>query len=265
MSGKTPIRLVHGLARSGVTVFCKCLGVMEGVALLSEINPKGRAFIDPVFQARRWLALITDEEAAALARDDDFARVIGLLEERARASGQTLVVRDWNHLDFVGRPFLAEPDMRMALVEALQDRFEILACAVVRHPRDQINSLYRTTEWKDAEPPRVSAVLAGTRRFAEACGAAATIRYEDFGRDPDGQLRVACAVLGIAFDPGYAEHWQTFDAITGDVGGSRGGTARIRAVESAPFAPDMFPDDMEQRLQDNEDYREVCKTWGYEP
>ena len=47
---KPTIRLIHSLGRSGATVARKCLGVMEGVVLLSEINPKGLGSIARCFK-----------------------------------------------------------------------------------------------------------------------------------------------------------------------------------------------------------------------
>ena len=262
---KPTIRLIHSLGRSGATVARKCLGVMEGVVLLSEINPKGLRFNSPLLQANEWFGLITRAEYLELKGNYEFPALIELLERNTREDGRILVIRDWNHLDFIGRPYLEEPDLKLALIDELTDKFNVLSCAIVRHPRDQINSLYRTVSWSSSEAPSVRDVLKGVQAFAQFCLEMPFIRYEDFADDPDSQLNAICDTLRIDFDQSYKDHWRNYEYITGDNDGSRGGTREIRNPGSAPFAADMFPENMEQLLKDNEHYREICRLLGYPP
>jgi len=60
------IRLYLNMARSGGTLFSKCVGCMDGVMLLSEIHPLGTALFNPVTQASRWYDLFSEEDRTAL-------------------------------------------------------------------------------------------------------------------------------------------------------------------------------------------------------
>jgi len=56
------------MARSGSTLMCKCLGCMEGVALLSEQHPKAWNLFNPLTQAEAWFQLITPSEFADMKK-----------------------------------------------------------------------------------------------------------------------------------------------------------------------------------------------------
>ena len=60
------LRLVHHMARSGGTLFSRCLGCMSGVLLLSEIHPLGTAQFNPLVQAQRWYGLLSSQDLAEL-------------------------------------------------------------------------------------------------------------------------------------------------------------------------------------------------------
>ena len=259
---KPIIRLVHNLARSGGTVICKCLGVMGDVVLLSEINPRGMEQFNPIAQADRWYDLITPEDKETISAKDfiDFDWAIRLIEGRAREHGRHLVLRDWNHLDFVALPFMDEPTHRLLLVEVLRPHFDILNVAIVRHPLDQLDSLMRLTIWKDGRAPSPDDMLSAMKSYADACSQLPIIRYEDFVRDPDAALQGLCRHLDLPFDAAYKNKWQTFTKITGDVEGTRGGTKEIREVERRPP-----PREFITYLSTNKDYRQVCEVFGYAP
>ena len=131
---KPSIRVFTGLARAGGTLVSRCLGAMDNIVLLSEIHPHGTHMFNPLAQAHDWYGLVKPEETR---RQYDFIESIQLIEQRCRTAGKTLVIRDWAHLDFIGRPFVNNPPYKLLLTEALAPVFDIVQFALVRHPIDQ--------------------------------------------------------------------------------------------------------------------------------
>jgi hypothetical protein len=237
----------------------KCVARLPRVLLLSEINPRADARtprLDPVVQARDWHGLLTVAEAADLVAGADFAGRIAVLRERVAERGQTLVLRDWSHLDFIGRPY-AEPTFRLGLAEALADAFDLVQLFTVRHPLDQWLS------WKayDGDAARAPIALAdfmrGCRAFAEATAGQAVLRYEDFVAAPDAAMQRLCAVFDLPFDAGYADRWHTYGTVTGDVAGTRG-EGTIAPLPRRAHAPALGAE-----LAANADYRATLALLGY--
>jgi hypothetical protein len=260
---KCSIRLIHTLARSGGTLLGRCLGAMDGVFLLSEINPRGLHRFNPLVQAHRWFGLLTEDEVRQWADAGmTLAEAMDRLSARAEEKGGRLVVRDWSHMDFMALPFADKPTNRLTLVEALRGTFSIRNAAIVRHPADQTESLVRT--WPGEALPPLGTFLRANRDFAEVlCAEDAPVpffRYEDFTRDPDGVLRLLCETLDVPFDAGYADRWGRYDTITGDVTGSRGGLEAIRPLER-----NLPPPEVRERLMADEDYLRACALLGYDP
>src|SRR5918996_211348 len=63
---RSPLRLLHQMARSGGTVISRCLACMSGVALLSEVHARATGFVDPLAQAQAWFAPFGRAEWEAL-------------------------------------------------------------------------------------------------------------------------------------------------------------------------------------------------------
>ena len=231
--------LIHHMARTGGTVISKCIAAMSGVALLSEIHPKGMTEYHPVLQAVKWHQLVPLDEARRLAVDcpGDFARCMGAILRHAADRGVTLVVRDWNHLDFTGVPYM-QPDYRLTCYDALAAIAPTRHAATVRHPVAQWRSLKRLPMMADVALSR-EAFLVGYHRFALEAADAGFIRYEDFTRDPDGELGRLCAMIGIAFDPGYRQRWHAVETITGDSIADRATATDIRPDLRQPDSQEL--------------------------
>jgi hypothetical protein len=90
--------LLHHLARTGGTLISRCLASMQGICLLSEINPLGTAHFNPLKQAARWYGLIAEHEMDGLELDSEeqFRAAMELIHTRAQEQGLTLVVRTDN-------------------------------------------------------------------------------------------------------------------------------------------------------------------------
>lgn len=245
------IRLLHHLARSGGTLLAKALGCMQGVVLLSEINPRWAEiparfapmthWLDPRVQAAAWHGLISPAEAESLAIEGPrgFAFLIGLLAERAEARGGHLLIRDWSHLDFHAWPFLAAPSGQLSIVRALEGHFRLLRAASWRHPAPQWQSLKKVTGHPDP-----ASYLAGCLGFAAAVAPLGPVRHEDFTRDPEAALRALCDRLELDYDPGWRERWFAYDKVTGDeVSRARIEPARLPAAsDPARLALAALPD-----------------------
>lgn len=255
MNHRPVIRLIHHLARTGGTLISKCIAVMDGVILLSEINPSGKEYFNPLKQAHGWFGLVSEEEARAAGTGRDwFIDAITLINGRCEERGERLVIRDWSHLDFTGIPFLRQLSYRLRTAELLRERFQVVNVATVRHPLDQLLSLWRLTllqpHWDEGM------VLRGFRHFAEHAVQVGFVRYEDFVHEPDGALRELCLRLQLDFDSSYRERWASYVKITGDVG------SRRQTIDRRPR--DAVDPHLVARLRQNDDYRMVLDLLGYE-
>lgn len=248
------------MARSGSTLLCKCLGCMKGVVLLSEIHPLGERYFNPLTQAREWYQLITQPEQDELQAQGDFRRSIALIESRCRSRGETLVLRDWAHLDYTGHPFMA-PGYQPQLQVKLAPHFDTLRICTTRDPVTQWQSLSRLNIVQTPIETGVFGLeqfLLGYRHYAELCAETGFIRYEDFLRKPELPLRRLCTQLDIRFDPGFITKWASYTRITGDINNTRAGD-KIRPTPRQPLDPAL-----RKRFLANADYRRACKLLGYD-
>ena len=258
--GGAQIRLLHHLARSGGTLISRCLASMRGVALLSEIHPAGAAvhypLYDPLDQARRWYALFDEAEATKLGRTrpERFAAVIGLIEERCRAQGLALVIREWSHLDFVGVPYRRETGGTLETVAALAPHFALRRFATVRHPVAQWLSLKRLQGTTELTLERY---LAGCHAFAREAVATGFVRYEDFTRAPGEALAEISRALDLPYDPGFIDRWSSYRHMTGD-------TPALDETAIAPWKPRPLPPGLAGRFAANDDYRRTIELLGYQ-
>ena len=100
---------------------CKCLGCMEGVVLLSELHPHAWNLFNPLKQTEEWFGLLTQNNITDLQNQGpvNYTTAIALIEQRCRTRGDTLVLRDWAHLDYTGFPFVTAPGYRPLLYTEL--------------------------------------------------------------------------------------------------------------------------------------------------
>lgn len=249
------------MARSGGTLISKCLGSMGSVALLSEIHPLGTQQFNPLQQAVAWHNLISKGEAKSWARTRKrltFNDVMAEINRRARERGQSLVVREWSHLDVIGRPFV-KPPLRPVMIDALAERFEIAQAITVRHPVDQYLSLVRLDV---VQGMAVEEYLRGCRVFAEWAHAEGFVKYEDFTADPDASLRILCDKLRVEFDASYAERWASYDKVTGDTAKANTGRGAAESrIRSLPRRE--TPEGLLETFRANADYARTLELLGY--
>jgi hypothetical protein len=262
------IRVLHQLGRSGGTLIAKCLAVMDGAILLSEVHPHGKSMLEqrgqeirqylPMSQAHRWFNLVSEEEATESERTlapNDFAAEIALIDARGKASGKNLILRDFNTRDFVGINYRSEPPFRFLTVESLQDHFHPLRFFTVRHPADQWVSMSKLFSEDIAQV--LERFLLGFRLFSAQAAEVGFVRYEDFALDPQTELRRICAALALPYDPAWQDRWAGYQKITGD-NRARAGESRISPPRKNTLEPAL-----RRRFEENADYRTALELLGY--
>lgn len=266
------IRILHQLGRSGGTLIAKCLATMDSAVLLSEVHPYGKVILErsdphisqylPMVQAHDWFNLVSQDEAERSKKgegkspSEDFAAEIAVIDARCRAQGKSLILRDFNNLDFVGIKRRAVRPYRFTTVEALKTHFHPLRFFTVRHPADQWVSLSKL--FPEDITPALDRFLLGFRKFSEHAAKVGFVRYEDFSHDPEAALRRICASLALPYDPGWQQRWAAYRNITGDT--------RARSGESAilPARKNTLDSDLRCRLEANVDYRVSLELLEYQ-
>lgn len=259
-SRKPTMRIVRNLARSGGTLIGRCVGCMDGVTLISEIHPADLKTTKPMMQAREWFGLVGAKDIMRWKmRPPSVLQFVSLCETRAAANGNTLVLRDWSHLDYIGVPF-ARPGYGFALREALEGAYAIRSATTTRHPVDQYLSLIQL----HVVAPKLDfdKYCLGCHEFAKYASGAGFHRYEDFTADPDTVLKAMCEELDLPFDAGYKDKWHAYTTITGDTVPTLGRGSTKKEIVSMPrkaIEPELL-----ERFRANEDYRSACALLGYE-
>lgn len=256
---KPKIRILHHMARTGGTLICKCLGSMQHVMLLSEIHPATGHLFNPLKQAAAWFGLFSEQEVARiLARGIRFQDAIAEIQRRAEASGHTLVLRDWSHIDFTGKPFNQHPGYRFVICDVLQQDFTLCNTCTVRHPVAQYLSLSKLQVMQGQLG--LDEFLFGYLQFARHSVARGFIRYEDFTDDPDRTLETLCARLELEYDAGYRQRWPGYTTITGDTQNAREKSDAIHPSRKRK----TYPAALLERFAANRDYHEALALLGYE-
>ena len=263
---KQKLRIIHNMARSGSTIICRCLGCMEGVVLLSELHPLAWKLFNPIDQAQDWFGLFAPGDIGEMKKlkDVSYTQVITLIEQRCRERGETLVLRDWAHLDYTGFPFMDTPEYRPMLYTELVGSFDIVRISITRDPVAQWQSLIQLEVMQDSLNSGAFGIdqfLAGYRKFADLCIETGFIRYEDFLHNPDSELRKLCEHLQIEFDPDFANKWFDYNTITGYVPDPERlphHSSKIQPPSSKPVEPDL-----KNKFLANSDYRSACELLGY--
>ncbi len=255
---KPTVRLLMHLARTGGTIFSKCLAVMPRVALLSEIHPAGLRNFNPLRQAFEWHGLLTTKDVEDFRKSGrmDFADAIDLVWRRCEAKHLKLVIRDWNHLDFHGLPYLAQPTRTLMTSDLLGKRFRLLRFCTVRHPIDHWLSLSKLATI--AGKMSIDQFCVGCLGFAEHAVKIGFVRYEDFTREPAVGMQKICAALDVEFDPTFQRRWQNYTKITGDTTGSRGGKEKIVPLARKPVEPALL-----EQFDASESYHRANALLGY--
>lgn len=255
------IRLIHTMGGCGGTVLSRCVGVLPGVALLSEVNPRSVNLFPefhPLYQDRMWLHLLGPADVEYFAGKDlslgpNFRELVAVLHDRATAQGRHLVIRDYNYIDFVGVPFVADPPRRLTLCAALLG-LPTASIAFIRHPVDQWLSLSKHAEVRAALSPTL--FCEAYAAFLHQFEGERVYKYEDFAWNPEAELRAICDHLALPFDPSFAEKFHGFDAITGDLTRLRDQTMSL--PERKPLASQFV-----EEFRSSPSFDAILRATGY--
>lgn len=257
------LRVIHNLGGCGGTLLSRCLGALPHVAILSEINPLSVDFfpeLNPLYQDRKWLHLLSEEEIAHFSGVDlgepvHFQAIITALQTRAEERGRILILRDYNYADHIGVPFLPSPPRRRVLYDALTGFGPVAAIAVVRHPVDQWASLRKhvTVRRGALSPSEFGSAYAA---FAEGLGSTPVFRYEDLAANPEKELRKICECLQVPFDAGFRQAFHRTDTVTGNLERQADTTISIKPQTAVA---EEFLDD----FQANPALSRAAIGWGY--
>jgi hypothetical protein len=254
------LRVFSSLARTGGTLISRCIGSMQGVALLSEIHPlvqKGDGSFHMLDQAVYWYGLNPDLRRVGSA--PSFNQVAQLVAREMASRQLQLVIRDWAHLDFMAVPSLQKPCHYSVLVESLKDDFAITQYHLVRHPVPQWLSTNKLAVISGKLS--LEQYLEGHYRHALASAENGFVRYEDFCNDPERSLRLIAEKLDIAYDPEFIRKWPDYFKVTGDTHRlkkrSKGGV--IRPAEIPLVDAELY-----RQLHDCDYYQWILELLGYD-
>ena len=208
---KPTLRIIHNLARTGGTIMCRCLGCMEGVALLSEIHPDMDMVFDPITQARAWHGIHN-------TRETEFSNVIKEIEFWANEQGNALVVRSWDHIDFMPSKFNREPTYKSKLVEVLEPHFDLRRIAITRNGRDMWASLARHDSMAEDVASGVftpKEFMRGYDAYLEATAGLKRFDYDSFLKCTTADLREMCSALELPYDDTWRDKWRAYHKVTG--------------------------------------------------
>lgn len=256
------IHVVHTLGGCGGTVLSRCIAVLPGVALLSEINPasvKLFSHFDPLYQDKNWLHLLGPADTERFSQMDlgnveAFRELVDVFHVRASEAGRHLVLRDYNFVDFVGVPYTTDPPRRLTLYAALPAGVPTRAAAFIRHPVDQWSSLCKYEIVRVVLTP--SAFCEAYAAFLEELGSIPVYKYEDFVEHPETQLRAICGSLALPFDPSFTERFHTFDYVTGDF------TRHQEESISPPCRRKLSPKELDE-FRSSAAFRRILRATGY--
>lgn len=214
-------------ARSGGTLMNRCLAALDGVVMMSEVNPLGGGRGG----RPRELGTIAEQAAAWYGIDvpsGDFKSEGLALERVCRERGLHLVLRDWTYIEFAPRPenhFL--PPNQLIGYEVLKAHLPVTPVALVRDGIDV---------WLSAGRPTPEYFFSAYLRYIYQLEhhSIPVVKYEDLVKSPEATVRHVCAILGLPFSVQF-KNFTRIEGVNGDVQlarGSRGG--RLSTIEELP-------------------------------
>lgn len=213
-----PIRTIHHFACTGGTVFSKCIAAMPNVQLLSEVDPLSLQRLDPtapIFAPTDMIRLL--RQATSAVPNDALIRLfeaeLGVVYGMATARGMYLVIRDHTHSHFCTGDTL-EP--RPTLRELVQAVAPTRSLVTVRDPVDTWLSL-KSHKWVHFAPATFDEYCRRYLAFLDRHDDVPVLRYEDFTREPEAEVRRACGILELPYFDGFMRVFNVFH-LTGDSG-----------------------------------------------
>ncbi len=257
--------VIHSLGGCGGTLLAKCLACMPGIVLLSETNPasallfEGR--LNPLTQVAEWYPdLLPDVRVEGVERPEDlrdpehFRAFIAALDRAVRERGQTLVLRDYNYIDYFGVPFETPIRLAPSIRSALEGSFRLKSAVLVRHPLPQFDSLRSHRSAGDVLSPDI--YLHGYETFLHDFASAHVIKYEDIVQHAFESIEALCRYLELPFSPDFVDRFKDYHSVTGNLGREYDPT-----IAYALWEPEV--DTWRVQLQGDPRYAELVERLGY--
>lgn len=225
--------LLYNYARSGGTLFSRCLGSLPDTMIVSEVHPAIEEYIklegrcgdtdehSTQIQAKKWFDLDLEPY--------EFGENIQKISDSCEKYSKSLVVRYWSFLDFTASPFnFHTPPGMLTAARAMPKGLEFVSVAFVRDAIDV---------WLSRGQPDQKVFFADYLRYVEALKEMEIpiFKYEEFCDAPEAIMRSFCEYTGLPFSADFLKKYNSFNSITGDtvvLGGSRGMNAgKIKSLK----------------------------------
>jgi hypothetical protein len=263
------ISIIHTMAKSGGTVVCKCLGPMDGVAMLSEIHPKGPYFVrgafnenmsyqfSPLVQAAQWFgfgSLSDINKGIVFGGDNEFVGSINQIVTYAEQQNKRIVIRDWSHIDVIGKPF-CPPIREDSLGKLLKPHFEVDECALLRHPLKQWLSMQSRDAYKTTS---LNEYLSGYLAYLKIYKDIPWVKYEEVVENPNEMLGKICQHLGIEYDLTWEDKWTSYTTLTGDSNATKSVNAKLQEKPIGKLEKSLVA-----QLKKNKYYKSIIEMTAY--
>jgi hypothetical protein len=221
--GMPCLPVMRMLGGCGGTLLARLFGALSDTVVLSETNPRSAVLfggsLNPILQIQKWhptlLGSVADFDKYEIGYPPRFGEMLERLYIAARDRGLTLIIRDYNYVDFIGIPFVWPVPCNFSLDLSVDGRFQLNDFVFVRSPAAQLASL------RNHDPVRsvltAEHFLDSYRAFLAAKPNTPIFRYEDLVMDPRATFRKMCTTLGIRWDPRALDRFSAVKTVTGDM------------------------------------------------
>ena len=215
---KRKLRAIHHFACSGGTLISKCIAALPNVFLMSEMQPTSVLHLGDGSPKFSPADVITQARHAGIPNMDAlawkiFINSIEVTNEHVMNIGGHLVIRAHTHSEFCVGSIIPK---RSAIMEHLEENFELINIVTVRNPIDSYLSLYEN-DWVHFEPASFDdycvRLLACLNQFDDS----QIFKYENIVSSPDKSMREIAKKLDLPFSETFIDTFSCFK-VTGDSG-----------------------------------------------
>jgi hypothetical protein len=251
------IRLMICFARSGGSLLNQCLGSLDNVVMLSEVNPLGGgwgvlgpdSYTTPFEQAKNWYGITLDSQ--------EFLPSVIQLHSLCEEQGKYLIVRDWSFVNFV--PYTDNefnPPKKFLTYELLQFSSEVIPFAFTRDVID----IWISMGMPDPDP-FFNHYLDYVKKIQKL--EFKIFRYEDFCKNPEQILKQICQYLGIPFSLAY-KNFNNFHQLNGDVQLKGENASRGKQDREIKLLPrKVIPEEKVRVVNSSRAMKEANEIMGY--
>jgi hypothetical protein len=186
-------------ARSGGTILSKCLGSLDNIIFISEVNPYGYAKYSIHEQSKNWYNIHLNQK--------DYLNAVLELHDICISQKKQLILRDWTFLDFT--PCIQNnfsPTYQLNHWEILKNRVDVIPFCFIRDSIDIWISRWMPPEFFLHYNKYIKTIISNNLP---------TFKYEDFCRDSDYWMKSLCSTLNLTYSEKY-KNYIHYQNVTGD-------------------------------------------------